>query len=113
MARARRHDVAAALRGQDDAAVERVEQHLLAVHARARDEVAGQPDTHHLESEPPSHLDEDERQRDGNAEPPIEDVVEIAIARIGVVLRVAGEPLFLEEAFAQPVELSERIADCA
>ena len=77
---------------------------------RRGDEVAGQPDALYLELEPPPNLDEDERQRDRNAEPPIEHVVQIAVARIGVVLDVSREPLFLEEAFAEPVELAEGIA---
>src|SRR5262245_8339296 len=100
---------AAALAREDGAAVEGIEQHLLPRHASARDEMAGEPDAFHLETEPPTHVDEDEGQGDGNAEPPIQHLVEVAVPRIAVLLGVPREALLLEEALAEPVKLAEGI----
>src|SRR5262249_3745931 len=55
-------------------------------------------------------LDQDQGERDRDAEPPFEDVVQVAVARIRIVLGVAGEALLLEEALAKAVELAERVA---
>ena len=51
LAEGARHQVARSPPGvRMRAAVERIEQHLLALDARARDEVAGQPDALHVEA---------------------------------------------------------------
>src|SRR5947199_382170 len=103
------HQLAAGLTGQDGAPVEGIEQHVLAGDARARDEVPGQADTLHLEPEAAPDLDQDQRERDGDAEAAIEHLVEVAVPGVVVLLRVPREALLLEEILPQPVESLERI----
>ena len=103
------HQLAAGLTGQDGAAVEGIEQHVLAGDPRARDEVPGQSDTLHLEAEAAPHLDQDQRERDGDAQAAIEHLVEVAVPGIVVLLRVPREALLLEQILPQPVEPLERI----
>ena len=63
--------LAAALGRQERAAVEGIEEHLLARDAGPGDEMPGQPDALHLEIEPAPHLDQHQGQRDRDAEPAI------------------------------------------
>lgn len=60
--------------------------------------------------EPAAHLDQDQREGNGDAEAPVQDVVQKAVPRIVVLLGVPPEPLLLEEELAQAVEAAERIA---
>ena len=68
-----------------------------------------QPYPLHGEPQALAHLDQDEGQRDGNALPSIEHVVEEAVARVVVVLAIAREALLHEEVFAKPVQAAQRI----
>jgi len=65
--------------------------------------VDGQP-------EPPAHLDQDQRERNRDAETPVQDVVEKTVPRLVVLLGVSPEPLLLEQELAQAVETTERIS---
>ena len=60
-------------------------------------EVAGHPDAVDGDAEAPADLDHDDGQRDRDAETPREDVVEVRVAGVAVVDRVAGKPAFAEQ----------------
>ena len=60
--------------------------------------------------EPPAHLDQDQRERNRDAETPVQDVVEKTVPRLVVLLGVSPEPLLLEQELAQAVETTERIS---
>ena len=70
----------------------------------------GQPHTVDVQAHAPAHLYHQHGERDRNAEPAVEHVVQAAIARIVVVVAVAAEAFLLEEELAQPVERLHRIA---
>src|SRR5216683_6162764 len=103
------HELLAALGGQEGPRIERVEKDLRIVEARARDEMPRQPYPLHGEPQALAHLDQDEGQRDGNALPSIEHVVEEAVAGVVVVLAIACEALLHEEVFAKPVQAAQGI----
>jgi hypothetical protein len=107
-------DRLASLRGQDGSAVERIQQDPSATAAlKAHDEVGGQPDALDHQVEPSTHLDQDQREGDGDAEAPVQDVVEEAVPGIVILRCVPPEPLLLEEELAQAVEASQRIRAAA
>jgi hypothetical protein len=82
--------------------VERVEQHAVGL----RHEVPGEPDPVDGEADAAPHLDRQHGERDRNAEPAVEDVVQAAVARVVVVVRVAREALLREEHVAEPVDVA-------
>ena len=63
-----------------------------------------------MQTDPPADLHHEHRQRDGNSQPSVEDVVQAAVAWIVVIVAVAAEAFFLEQELAQPVECLHRIA---
>src|SRR6185295_16824859 len=87
---------------EPSSAAERVEQHQLVVNTRADAEVSWQADAEDLEAHPAPDFHDEHRERDRDAELPVEDVVETAVARIVVVVRVAAESRFVEQELAQP-----------
>ena len=62
------------------------------------------------QAEPPTHLDQDQREGDRDAETPVQDVVEKTVPRLVVLLGIPPEPLLLEQELAQAVEAAERIS---
>ena len=66
-------------------------------HLHAHDEVPRQPHALDLEPGPARDLHVDGRQRDRDAGLPVEDVAEVAVARVVVLLGVAAEALLLEQ----------------
>lgn len=62
------------------------------------------------QSEAPADLNQDERERDGDAEAPVQDFVEEAVPRVVVLLGVSPEPLLLEQELAQAMKAAERVA---
>src|SRR6185436_12530963 len=89
---------------EEDAAVERIEQHRAAPGGRAHDEVAGEPHAGDGEADPAADLDGEYGERDGDAELTGEDVVEAGIARIVVGVRVSFEAFLLEEKPSETIE---------
>ena len=71
--------------------------------AFADEEVSGHPDAVEIDPETTTGLDEHHRERDRHTEPTLEDVVEVGVARIVVVVAVAGEPLPDEDVLYQRV----------
>src|SRR5581483_10417024 len=63
----------------------------------AREEMTREPDAFDRDAEPRPHLDQDDGERDRNAEPPSEDLVEEAVPGVVVVLRVAAKAARPEE----------------
>src|SRR5207237_431285 len=86
------------------AAAERVEEHQLVVHTRPHTEVSGQSDAQDFQADAAADLHDEHRERDRDAELPVEDVVEAAVARIVVVVGVTAEALLVEQELAQPLE---------
>ena len=91
------------------AAAEWVEEHQLLADASPHAEVTRQADTLDLQADPPPDLHDEHRERDRNAEPAVEDVVEAAVARIVVRLDVAAEALLLEQELAEAMQAVERV----
>src|SRR5262249_28264406 len=86
------------------AAAERVEDALAAGLARADEEAPREADAGEVEAEPPADLEEHDRQRDGDAEAPGQDLVEAAVLRVVVILLVAAKPDLDEELLDRRVE---------
>jgi hypothetical protein len=61
------------------------------------------------QSEPAADLDQDQGERDREAEAPVENLVEKAVAGIVVLLGVSPESLLLEEKLANAVKAAERV----
>src|SRR6266545_4984468 len=99
----------ACLRRQQRSRVEGVEKDLRVAEARPRDEVARKSDAFDGEPEALADFHQHESERDRDTLPPVEDIVEKAVARVVVVLAIAGEPLRHEEVLAQAVEAADRI----
>ena len=58
-----------------------------------------------------AHLHGDERQGDGNAQAPLEHVVQAAVARVVVVVGIAAEALLGEEELSEPMEDAQLVAE--
>ena len=80
----------------------------VAIVAFADKKVAGHPDADEVDAESASGFDEDDRQRDGHAHAPTDDLVQIGIARIVVVAAVACEPLAHEQVTDQAFDAGIR-----
>ena len=76
--------------------MERVEPDV-GLAGRLHQEVAGHADAVDGHAAASADFDHHDRQRDRDAQTPREDVVEIRVAGVGVVDRVAGEPAFAEQ----------------
>ena len=61
------------------------------------DEVARKPDPLDLDPCVPCHLDVYDRQGNGNADPPVHHLVEVAVAGVVILFLVTSEVLFVEE----------------
>src|SRR5215831_16413708 len=99
----------AAVGREDTAAVEGIQENAVPAHAEPGDEVAGKPDPVEIEPDPPAHLDQDERERDWDAEPPVQDLVQETVPGIEVVPPVAGKANLGEEEFAEPMKNGHRV----
>src|SRR6202011_5055544 len=93
--------------------VERIEQHVLASDPDPGDEVAREAHALHVEAEAPADLDQHQRERDRDAQPPVEDVVEVAVARIEVVAAIASEALLLEEELPEAMQAAQLVLPAA
>ena len=71
-------------------------------------EVAGEVHAVYLESGAKPDLHVDDRQRDRNAGPAIQDFVQAAVPRILVVIAIADEPLLVEEIRVEASDARER-----
>ena len=80
----------------EDAAVERIDEKRKCVGVTGDDEVAGQTDGFELEAEALGDEEVDDAQRKGDARAAFEDLVEEAVARVGVVLEVAVKAPLVE-----------------
>ena len=65
-------------------------------------------DSGNREIQPPGYLDVNSGKGDGNSDSPVEDVVEEAIARIVIVLRVASESVGLKESGIDLLDSGDR-----
>lgn len=99
----------AAFGREDRAAVERIEEDPALSRLEADDEVRGEPDAVNGQPQAPADLDQDEGEGDRDAEAPVQDVVEKAVPRVVVLLRVPPEPLLLEQELAEAVKAAERV----
>ena len=81
----------------DRPAEERVEQDRAVRARRPHEEVSRKADALDRDAAAAAHLDQHHREGDGDAEAPLEDVVQEAVARIVVVVGVAAEALDGEE----------------
>jgi hypothetical protein len=77
----------AVVRREAPPAVRRVEEHAA---RRAEDEVAGEPDAPERHAQPGGHLELDDREGDGQADPPLDDTVEAAVVGVVVLGRRRG-----------------------
>ena len=96
-----------------DTGVERVQQDFLAAgigvqRRHAHQKVSRKRDALHFDPGPVRHLHVDQRERDRNAEPSLEDDVQEAVAEVVIVPVVAGKALVLEQ---QSVERDQSGAD--
>ena len=88
---------------QHGATVERIDDQRLAVGAfvrlrrAAHEEMAGEVHALHCQAGTAGDLDEDDGERDWNPGTPFDDVVQEAVARVFILLTVAGEPELPEE----------------
>ena len=88
---------------EQHAAVERVAP-LVGCGRLLHEEVARHPDTVDGDPTPARDLDEQHRERDRDAPPPVDHGVEEGVARVAIVLVVAPEPEHPEELLTHPVE---------
>src|SRR3989454_9996587 len=79
------------------AAVEGVQEERSAAPRHAHEEVAREPDALDAEAQTRAGLDEHHGEGDGNARAPLEDVVQVAVARVVVLLLVAAKAALAEE----------------
>ena len=91
-------------RRQQPAAVERVEQHLLAVRHGLGHEMARQADADHLQPGPAAHRHRHRRQRDRDALAAVHDLVEIAVTGVVVFVGVAVKAHVLEQVAAEQAD---------
>ena len=77
--------------------------------AAPQQKVPGEVDAFDVHARPPRDFHVDERQRDRNAGPPIEHLVQEAVARILVLDVVADEPLFVEQVLVERRDARERL----
>ena len=89
--------VLAVFLGEQGAAVERVDEQRARGSVHPHHEVSGQADALHLEAGAARDFHEDGGQRDRDARATVEHLVEVAVARVVVALRVAAEALLLEQ----------------
>ena len=66
--------------------------------------MARQADAHDLQADPAPDFHGQDRERDRDAQPPFEHVVQTAVAGIVVVVGVAAESLLAEQELAESVE---------
>ncbi len=92
--------------GQQRAAVERIDDQIVPVDRarRAHQEVAGKVDAGDLEAGAARDFHVDHRETDRDPSPPVEHFVEKAVARVLVVLTVAGEALFVEQVLVENLD---------
>src|SRR5499427_10326893 len=64
-------------------------------------EMTWEVDAGHVETGAASHLDVNHRQRDGNAKPAVQNLIQEAVTRICVLLDVAGETQLAEQVLVQ------------
>ena len=75
---------------------------------RADEEVTGEVDALGADAGSARDLDVDEAERDRNAGPPIEHLVEAAVPRIVVAIAVAGEPQLGEQVLVERVDAGDQ-----
>ncbi len=91
------HQRACVLQRQRHAPVERIQQDARIPVAHADDEVTGQADAIGGQPQPLRHLDVERRKRDRQPQPFLHHCVQIAVARVIIILGVAAQPEIIEE----------------
>src|SRR6202451_2322955 len=86
-----------------------IDDQLAALVDRLDQEMVRKGDAVEIETEAAADFEIHQRQRDRQSEPTIEDVVEKAVARVVVVLRVALEAFELEQKMRQQLHALDRI----
>ncbi len=105
------HELLTAFGSEDGPTIERIQQHPASLwRLESHDEVSREADAVDGQLQPPADLDQDQRERDGDAEAAVEDVIEEAVPRIVILLAVSPEALLLEKKLAQAMEPTEGIA---
>src|SRR3989304_7840421 len=87
----------AVLFGEEDPAMERVDEDVPLRTAVLHDKVPGQAHSDQRETEAPGHFHVNDGEGDRNALPAIDDLVEEAVLRVVIVLRIPLKSLLLEE----------------
>ena len=89
--------------------MERVDDELFRVRLRAaHEEVAGEIDAVHLQPGTPRDLHVDDRERQRDAGPTFEHLVEAAVSRILVLVAIARETELVEEVFVERLDAALR-----
>ena len=94
--------------GKQYAAVEGVYVQVLDLPV-SHEEVPGHPDSQQRHLETPADLHVNDGEGYGNAHAPFENLVEVAVAGVVVVVRVAPETYIVEEMLADYVDAVQRI----
>lgn len=79
--------------------------------AFAHEEMAGKADPVELDTEPAADLDQHDRQGDRHADPPPQDLVQVAVAGIVVVVPVADEAMVDEDVANEPFHRGVRAGE--